>query len=205
MLKSGRRKDVQDNNNYIDKIGRITHICPKCGNLYAEDLKLSVDCNIYNCCKQVLDSYKLSTPSIEKIFTSCDSKCIQLDNRMGIIVKALFDKGYKVESCCEGHAYIKEFIPVYDFPQITILGNVKALIPSAYYNKFNIDSNFDKTIITCNSDLQCPCVCLDRFNDYKEEMLEILSSMVKSLPVCPFTYDTKESSYKCGCDVCCCG
>ena len=204
MLKSGRRKDVQDNNNYIDKLGRITYICPNCGNLYAEDIKLSVNCDIYSCCQDVLKSYKLSTPSIEKTCT-CNTKCIQVDNSMGIIVKALLDKGYKVESCCEGHAYIKEFIPVYDFPQITILGDIKALIPSSYYNKFNIDSSFDKTVITCTDNLQCPCICLERFNDYKEEILELLYGMFKSLPMCPITYDTKESSCKCGCDSYCCG
>lgn len=204
MLKSGRRKDVQDNNNYIDKLGRITHVCPNCGNLYAEDLKLSVDCDIYTCCKEVLESYKLTTPSIDKI-CDCSTKCIQVDNRMGVIVKLLFDKGYKVESCCEGHAYIKEFIPVYDFPQITILGDIKAFIPSSYYNKFNIDSSFDKTVITCNDHFQCPCVCLERFNDYKEEIIELMYNMFKSIPKCPFTYDTTESLCKCRCDdVYCC-
>lgn len=186
MLISGKRKDVQDNNNYIKKYGTITHICPNCGNLYTAVIKLDVNCKVATGCQCELNSYIVETPNIDKI-CNCGKKAIQIDNAMGIIVKTLFDKGYTIESCCEGHAYVKDAVPNYDFPFITIEGNIKSFIPSSYYNKFNINSNFEKTMITCMDDNSCPCISLDTFNQYKNDTLEMMYNLVKSLPNCPFT------------------
>ena len=203
---TGRRKDIKDNNNYIDKIGRITHFCPECGSLYAQDINLSVECNIYILCEKELESYSLTAPILNKKCSVCNSECIQVDNRMGIIVKDLFDKGYKVHDCCEGHMYMREFIPGYTFPTIIIDGYIKSFIPSSYYNKFDITCKFNETTIKCFDVCCCPCVCMEKYEEYKTEMLELLENLVKSLPDCPFSYDTNTANCSCGCNECaCCG
>ena len=190
MIKYDNRKDIYDNNK-VGKI-KITHVCTKCGNLYSELIKLSVNHIAFT---KDSNPYQVTTPVIDKVCT-CGEKCMQIDNSMGIIYKQFIDKGYKVISCCEGHRYIKDFIPTYTFPEIIISGNIKALIPESYYNKFNIESRFDETVITCKIDT-CEFAC--QYREFKLEMLELLDYMVKSIPNCPFKYDDNNDSISCSC------
>lgn len=189
------RKDVQDDNNYINKYGKITHICTKCGKLYCDEILLNVECTILNDNKEELDRYRIETPTIDKT-CECGNKTIQIDNAMGNIVKTLIDKGYELVSCCEGHCYITNSIPRFDFPHLSIKRNIKPLISISYCNKFNIVATQKITTIT-GSDLVCPCISVERFNEYKTEILETLENLVKSLPDNPF-------NNTCNCNSCCC-
>lgn len=201
MLISGKRKHLQDDNNYINRCGFITHICPNCGNVVTNQINLNVNCAIFNECDCEINSFKIETPSIDKVCTSCKSMCIQIDNAMGDIVKILIDKKYIVENCCEGHAFIKNCTTTFDLPFIVITSNIKALIPSAYYNKFEFNTSFAKTEITCKPiDMDnCPCVSLEEFNEYKTEMLELLFNLAKSLPDNPYSSNQNTATDVCGC------
>lgn len=179
------RKDVQDDNNYINKYGKITHICTECGKLYTREISLNVECMILTNDQEELNTYRIETPEIHKT-CECGYTTIQIDNAMGNIVKTLIDKGYELESCCEGHCYITHSIPRFDFPYLAIKRNIKPLIEFAYCNKFIITANQDLTVITCNDSQICPCVCKERFDDYKTEFLETLENLVKALPDNPF-------------------
>lgn len=203
--KCQRRKDIQDDNNYINKFGKITHVCPECGNLYVSNIKLNVECLI-NGNKEERKGYEVITPNIEKT-CSCGAKTIQVDNRMGVIIKTLIDKGYKIESCCEGHAYVRNGVPTYDFPFIKIYGNVKALIPIGYYSKLFIYFDIDTTNIyskNITSNGYCPCEFLGTFDEYKDNMLSLLLNLVKSLPDFPLTSDDNYDNMGCGNSGCCC-
>ena len=179
MLRFGRRKDIQDDNNYIGKFGYITHVCPKCGTLYCSPTKLTVECEIMGCYRE---GYSVSTPEINKV---CDCGCnaIQVDYRMGNIVKTLIEKGYRVLNCCEGHAYVKDCVTTYDFPFLEISGDIKLYIHSKYHDIFNIRFDIwnDKTTISCNKVECCNGMCLNMFNQCKTDMLNKMADMVNSL------------------------
>ena len=149
MIGEGKRsKDIVDNNNYIGKIGQITFVCKKCGNLYQVSGELNSHLHLEVCPLDV-DGYSITTPIIKKE-CNCGVECVQVDNLMGIIVKRFIDKGYNVLKSCEGHAYNEDGILSYDFPYLCIDGNIKYMIPTEYFNKLLIYEDFDKTIITCS-------------------------------------------------------
>lgn len=209
MLISGKRKFIQDNNNYIDKYGKITHVCPKCGSVYINDMKLSVDCSMLCASQCARSNYIVETPIIHKI-CNCGTEAIQVDNQMVMIFKTFIDKGYEVDECCEGHCFVDDenYVPKYDLPRLGINGYIKALIPSAHYNSFCIVQEFNKTIITPKTiDLDtCPCRSLESFNEYKNHILETMQNMVNSLPDCPFSNNRYEAiNSTCNCKSCFCG
>lgn len=210
MIGTGkRRKDILDNNNYINQYGKVTHVCPSCGNLYQAQCKLFVDLSM-DAKKCEIDGYSVTTPEIKKECI-CGTQAKQIDNAMGIIIKTLIDKHYNVISCCEGHAYVIDNVPCYDFPIITINGNIKSFISSSYKTSLLIYEDFDKTIITCNGmeslENGCPCKSVNEFNIYKEKILGLMESLVNSLPIFTFnTEDDDDSSCICGNGQCsCCG
>lgn len=208
MIGSGRRrKDILDDNNYIGKYGKVTHVCPSCGNLYQFDCKLYVDLALdTSLCER--NGYGVTTPNITKK-CACGEKAIQVDNAMGIIVKGLVDKHYTVISCCEGHAYVEDAVPCFDFPIITIDGNIKSFIPTSYKSSLLIYEDFDKTVITCSRadslEEGCPCKSVEDFNAYKEKVLELMYSLVTSLPIFSFnTENDDDSTCICGRGQCSC-
>lgn len=189
---SGYKKYIEDDNNYINKFGKITHICPECGSVYTQGINLSINCNIFTNCNSEIDSYTIGSPSISKTCTKCNSGCIQIDNSMSNIVKTLIDKKYKLAACCEGHIYNRNDIIQYQFPKLFIYGDIKALIPISYHKTFDIDCYryYGVTTIDCINPYDY-IFGTESFNDYKVEMLETLENLVKSLPNCPFEYDDK--------------
>lgn len=202
MMTYTKRKDILDNNNYIGKYGKITHVCPSCGNIYSTGIKLNVNCEMTaECCE--LDNYIIHTPSIDRKCPSCNCMTIQVDNAMGPIIQTLFMKGYNVFNNCEGHMYIKCCVPVITRPFIVIEGPIKALIPSVYYNKLDIDQRFNYTKINGKCKDDWGCMCTERFKEYKSEVLELITLLVKSLPDCPFNNKSSNAD-GCGCGNCDC-
>lgn len=99
---------ITDNNNYINRKGRLTSICPKCKNLYTVDLQLDMTCEM----EEFQEGYRLKeNPEIVKVCDCSENGIItsRVDNLMGTIVKTLLEKGYHVrfDRTCEGHVYQK--------------------------------------------------------------------------------------------------
>lgn len=192
MFFNGKRSQAQDDNNYIDDFGTITHICPKCGTIYKCGVELKISCGLTVHSKpNDLSSYEVSTPAIEKI-CECGEKAMYVDNAMTSIVKILIDKKYCVMFNCEGHAYLKDDKYNYDFPRFIIYDKkrkmkIKELIPNKYFDIFNIDNEF-MIEISCVPLENIESITLDDFNKYKVEMLNLMVELVNSLPECPFDY-----------------
>ena len=176
-----KRSDVQDNNNYVDKYGKITHICPECGNLYSNGIKLTVDCTISCESSYELQSYKIESVVINKT-CSCGSQTIQIDNALGRIVQTLIEKGYKFISGCEGHIYTKDGIPCFAFAELTIEGKIKPYVPKCYNDKFDFEYENGKTKISCGNIERIMCLCSNKFKVYKEYILQHLEGLVNALP-----------------------
>ena len=188
MLLSGRRKDLQDNNNYINKYGYITHICPKCKNLYVANINLNVECKMLNEHEDE-KMYVIETPDIKRK-CSCGVYTIQIDNAIATIVKSFMDKGYKVllTESCEGHVYIKENLSAqYDFPIIKISGNIKSLIPDEFNKDFSIKQRFEETYIIYRF-TKWDDLSLETFNEFKSNMIKRMKELVKSLPDYSYSY-----------------
>lgn len=193
----GRRKDVQDNNNYIEKYGKITHICPLCGNIYTANIKLDVSCEMIPCDDKT--GYEIGTPVIFKK-CACGAVATEIDNAMVSIYKMLIDKGYKVLHCCEGHAYNNYGVMNYTYADLVIDGYIRVYIPESYQKQFDITQEFGKTTICVKqTSCECGCICLDIYNEYKTDMLERLYNMVKSLPNNPDTSSSDDHAGCCGC------
>lgn len=212
MISEGkRRKDIMDNNNYIGKIGVITFVCPKCGNLYQVHGELSAGLHL-EACPCGVDGYSITTPIIKKE-CNCGEECIQVDNLMGVIVKRFIDKGYTVLESCEGHAYNENAVVSFDFPYLCIDGNVKSMIPMEYFKKLLIYEDFDKTIITCGNssvfeDGICPCETLEQYEAYKMAILAHMESLAKSISKLDLSIDDDSNTCNCNCcnkDNCSCG
>jgi hypothetical protein len=202
MLRFGRRKDIQDNNNYIGKFGDITHVCPKCGSVYCSPIRLNVECDILGCYR---NGYTVTTPEINKV-CDCGSNAIQVDNRMGNIIEPLIKKGYKVLNCCEGHAYNKDCITTYDFPFIEVHGDIRLSIPSKYHNMFDISYDLwnRATTISCKKFECCEGMCLNMFNECKTDILNKMRDMTNSICSQPVEDETLLSKCGCECDDCDC-
>lgn len=97
---------IQDDNNYIGKYGKLTTICPVCGNIYTADLKMEMTCKM----NPYQEGYRFKeNPEIIKM-CSCsgeDVPTIRIDNSLIEIIGILRDKAYtiKYDKCCEGHIY----------------------------------------------------------------------------------------------------
>ena len=200
--KGKRRKDIQDNNNYIRRLGVITFVCPKCGNLYQVTGELNVDLHLEVAPCEV-EGYSVTTPSINKV-CNCGADCIQVDNAIATTVKMLIDKGYNVLNACEGHAYNENAVLSYDFPYLCIDGTIKSAIPTEYFSKLLIYEDFDKTIITCGNtsileDGACPCDSLEQYNTYKSVMIGHMFSLAKAISKANGETDDNSSTCDCGC------
>lgn len=193
---STKRSNIQDDNNYIEKFGKITHVCPECGNLYSYPLRLRVDC-IMDCdSKEELESYTIETVNINRK-CSCGTKAIQVDNALGKIVQQLVRKGYKFISGCEGHIYIKQGTTGFDFPELTIAGNIISYVPACYNKYFEFEYSNGKTKISCgNIDANLICLCSNKLETYKSHTLIQLENLVGSLP------DLKNTNTYCECTDC---
>lgn len=185
MIAYGRRKDITDNNNYIGKYGVITHICPNCNNLYISNIKLNVICTMEG---DDIEGYSVKTPDIEKICL-CGYKTIQIDNAMGGIVKTFMDKGYHIDNCCEGHAFVRGNTFRYEYPFIKFDRYIESLIPSTFKSRFCISQKIGKTIITCNSNDN---LCLCEFENYKSIILKELENLSNEIPVYDDAYLEKD-------------
>lgn len=205
MIQTGKtRKLIQDNNNYIQKYGKITHICNCCGNLYSQTVKLNIDCVISAPpCER--EGYSVTTPNIEKV-CDCGQKTMQIDNAMGLIAKTLVDKGYILKECCEGHAYIEDGVMACTYPYLKIEGNILKDIPTAYFNSLNIDTEIYDTVISGNCCQscggECPCQDLESYNKCKDEMLAQIMNLVKTLPKYQTACTTDSNPCSCRCNSC---
>ena len=183
----GRRKDLLDDNNYINKFGKITHVCPMCGAIYSSTLKLSVNCTIINCKATEDKSYRLETPAIKKECECCHMDAVQIDNSVADIYKVLVQKGYKIANICEGHVYTSsDNLNTYALPYIKIEGNIKAAIPEAYRSKVGIVYDDGHTFIGTNKTYEDACVefeDVNLFNTFKCETLNNLLELVRVFPL----------------------
>lgn len=183
----GRRKDLLDDNNYINKFGKITHVCPNCGAIYASTLKLSVNCTIINCRATEDKSYRLETPNIKKECNCCHSDTVQVDNSVADIYKILVQKGYKVINICEGHVYTSsDNLNTYALPYIKIEGNIKSAIPETYKSKVYITYDSGYTYIGINKTYEDACMefeDVNSFNTFKCETLNNFLDLVRIMPL----------------------
>ena len=170
----GKRSRVKDDNNYIKQKGKITFFCENCGRIITKDIHITE--------KEDKLNYRF-------MCNQCFSLMTQIDNLMADIYKILNEKGYKIEICCEGHWTEGNR---YNLPLVYLYGNIKdikPLIPSSFYNKFHIGHVIGRDI-TCITYKYLPYITSKKdFNSIKEEGLEILTYLVKSLPNCPLTYN----------------
>lgn len=169
----GRRQQIKDNNNYIKHRGKITFVCEKCGHIHSYKLQMTE---------------KKDRVKANHTCDICNRPMMQVDNAMSEIVSMLIRKGYKVSRCCEGHWVEGDH---YNMPYIYLYGyitDVRPLIPISFLKNFNIYlvngyisliAYRGKEFIKTNK----------RFEEVKEEVLELLTYLVKSLPDCPFQID----------------
>lgn len=183
----GRRKDLLDDNNYINRFGKITHVCPNCGTVYSSTLKLSVNCTIINCRATEDNTYKVETPAIKKICTCCNNtETVQVDNSVADIYKILVEKGYKVLDICEGHVYDTNNLNTYALPYIKVEGNIKKYIPEMYKKILSVEFDFDHTDIYTGKTYECACMefeDVNAFNSFKCKTLNDFLDLVRALPV----------------------
>lgn len=117
---------ITDDNNYINRKGKLTSICTACKNMYTVDLQLDMVCEM----EQYQEGYRLrENPEIVKICdcTETGTVTFRVDNLMGKIAKVLIDKGYHVrfDKTCEGHVYQKETeVLCKTYPVISIMENL---------------------------------------------------------------------------------
>ena len=191
MMLLGKRKDVEENNNYINKYGKITHICPKCKNLYQVDIKFDIECTMLRLdsiiTRQERDSYQLELPQIKKR-CNCGEDCIQIDNSISKIVKIFMEKNYKVIHSCEGHMYSKKN-KYYTLPSLKIEGDLYDYITPKYYGLFDIRCEFGVTTIT-------GAVELDKytkveFRNIKSTLIKLLEELAVKVPLSTYIYYEK--------------
>ena len=168
----GRRRRIKDDNNYIKHRGRITFVCEKCGHIHSYKLQMTEKED------RVKANHKCDI---------CNRPMMQVDNAMSEIVSILIHKGYKVSRCCEGHWDGDH----YNIPYIYLYGYIKdirPLIPISFLKNFNIYLvNGLITSIAYRSKKYFKTG--KSFEEAKEEALELLIYLVKSLPDCPFKID----------------
>ncbi len=178
---------ILDDNNCVSNYGKLTTICPVCGNVYTARLKVEMTCHM----DPYQEGYRFKyNPDIVKM---CDCRgkestvTERIDNALVHIIKTLYNKNYPIiyDKCCEGHAYQSGTEVVYkSFPIITINAHIWDVRKRA--NELGLDIALDTDGHSVIIPVQTSIIedySVEEFDNYKEQMLYNILEFVKCLPM----------------------